>query len=50
MAHARKRFGQHFLADSMVIGSLLREINPSVGDQYSKSVGKGGHLEAFDPT
>ena len=33
MAHARKRFGQHFLADSMVIGSLLREINPSVGDR-----------------
>ena len=33
MAHARKRFGQHFLADSMVIGSLLREINPSGGDR-----------------
>ena len=33
MAHARKRFGQHFLADSMAIGSLLREINLSVGDR-----------------
>ena len=33
MAHARKRFGQHFLADSMVIGSLLKAINPSGGDR-----------------
>ena len=33
MTHARKRFGQHFLADSMFIGSMLREINPSVGDR-----------------
>ena len=33
MVHVRKRFGQHFLADSMVIGSLLRAINPSEGDR-----------------
>ena len=33
MAHVRKRFGQHFLSDSIVIGSLLRAIGPSRGDR-----------------
>ncbi len=33
MAHVRKRFGQHFLSDSIAIGSLLRAIGPSRGDR-----------------
>ena len=33
MAHVRKRFGQHFLSDPIVVGSLLREIGPSRGDR-----------------
>ena len=33
MAHVRKRFGQHFLSDPIVVGSLLRAIGPSRGDR-----------------
>ena len=33
MAHLRKRFGQHFLSDPMVVESLLRAIGPSRGDR-----------------
>ena len=33
MARVKKRFGQHFLSDPIVVGSLLRAIAPSRGDR-----------------
>ena len=33
MAHVRRRFGQHFLSDPIVVGNLLRAVGPSRGDR-----------------